>query len=96
MSVIPSEIHNFYETLLQQHLQALELSTSRDPDYIADLCCLVLNQLPAHYIRHTVDLCYFTSPEQRAEMESKVQDAVVKSIAWLDQKEHQRQSIDQR
>jgi len=90
MSLIPDDVHNYYEDLLQQHIQALELNKTRDEDYLADLACLVLNQLPAHYIRHNVDMCYFTTPDQRDEMELRVQDAVSKSVSWLDQEEHQR------
>lgn len=96
MSAIFSDIQNIYETLLQHHIQALELTKTKDSDYLADLCCLVLNQLPAHYIRHTVDLYYFSTPEQRQEMEDKVQSAVQHCMAWLDQKEHQRQAIEDR
>lgn len=68
---------------------------TRDDDYMADLCCLVLNQLPAHYIRHTVDMVYFTTPAQRDEMELRVHDAVSKSVAWLDKKENQRKNREQ-
>lgn len=92
MALIPDDVHNYYEDLLQQHIQALELHQTRDEDYLADLCCLVLNQLPAHYIRHNVDMCYFTTPAQRDEMELRVQDAVSKSVNWLDKKEHQRKA----
>ncbi len=95
MSLIPDDVHNYYEDLLQQHILALELHLTRDEDYMADLCCLVLNQLPAHYIRHNVDMAYFTSPAQRDEMELRIQDAVSKSVAWLDKKEHQRSTRDE-
>ena len=95
MSLIPDDVHKYYEELLQQHIQALELHLTRDDDYMADLCCLVLNQLPAHYIRHTVDMVYFTTPAQRDEMELRVQDAVSKSVAWLDKKENQRKNREQ-
>jgi hypothetical protein len=95
MALIPDDVHNYYEDLLQQHIQALELHHTRDEEYLADLCCLVLNQLPAHYIRHNVDMCYFTSPAQRDEMELRVQDAVGKSVNWLDKKEHQRKTLEE-
>ncbi len=95
MSLIPDDVHNYYEELLQQHIQALELHNTRDEDYLADLSCLVLNQLPAHYIRHTVDMVYFTTDAQRDEMNLRVQDAVSKSVAWLDKKENQRKTREQ-
>ena len=42
------------------------------PYQLADLCCLTLNQLPSHYIRHNVDMIYFTPDAERTEMEQKV------------------------
>lgn len=78
------DIRNYYEELVQQHIRALELDATRDDDYIADLSCLVLNQLPAHYIRHGVDMAYFTSDIKRQEMEERVIHAMTSTIAWLD------------
>jgi hypothetical protein len=37
-------------------------------------------------------MIYFTTPAQRDEMELRVQDAVSKSVNWLDKKEHQRKT----
>ena len=78
------EIHNYYEDLVQQYVRALELERTRSTDYISDLYCLVLNQLPAHYIRFGVDMVYFTSDEKRQEMDEKVSFAVSNAISWLD------------
>lgn len=85
-----ADIHNYYEELVMQQIRALELDRTRDSEYLADLCCMVLNQLPAHYIRHNVDMVYFTTPEQRAEMEEKVFHAVNQSVSWLDSDHHDR------
>lgn len=41
------EVHNYYEDLVSNYIDALELSKNRSEDYIADLYCLALNQLPA-------------------------------------------------
>jgi Late competence development protein ComFB. len=84
------EIHNYYESLVEQYIRALELDRTRDSDYLADLYCLVLNQLPAHYIRHNVDMIYFTSDEKRQEMEEKVIYAVSSAISWLDNEANRR------
>ena len=95
MALIPDDVHNFYEDLLLQHIQALELHQTRDEDYLADLSCLVLNQLPAHYIRYGVDMIYFTSDEKRQEMEEKVIYAVSSAISWLDNDANRRSNRDQ-
>ena len=68
---------------------------TRDADFLADLYCLVLNQLPAHYIRYGVDMIYFTSDEKRQEMEEKVNFAVTSAISWLDNENHRRNTRDQ-
>lgn len=79
-----SEIHNYYEDLVENYIDALELKTTRDEDYLADLYCLALNQLPVHYIRHGVDMYFYMSDEKRQEMEEKVIYAVTAAISWLD------------
>ncbi len=79
-----SEIHNYYEDLVRKYIDALELVTTRSDDYIADLYCLALNQLPVHYIRHGVDMYFYMSDEKRQEMEEKVIYAVTSAISWLD------------
>ncbi|MND73190.1 Late competence development protein ComFB [compost metagenome] len=48
------------------------LNQTLTPYQLADLCCLTLNQLPSHYIRHNVDMIYFTPDAERTEMEQKV------------------------
>ena len=88
------DIHNYYEDLVQHYIHALELDRTRDSDYLADLYCLVLNQLPAHYIRYGVDMIYFTSDEKRQEMEEKVIYAVSSAISWLDNDANRRSNRD--
>lgn len=79
-----SEIHNYYEDLVRKYIDALELVSTRSDDYIADLYCLALNQLPVHYIRHSVDMYFYMSDEKRQDMEAKVIYAVTSAISWLD------------
>ncbi|MGL5286418.1 MAG: late competence development ComFB family protein [Aeromonas sp.] len=73
---LDSDIHNFYEYLVLQALREEALAQHLTPDQLADLCCLTLNQLPAHYIRHNVDMIYFLGPDKRQEMEEKVRKAL--------------------
>ena len=79
------EIHNFYEHLVLQEIHEMELDGIHDDDYLADLCCLALNQLPALYIRHDVDLYSNITDTRRIEMENKVSDAITKAVGWLKQ-----------
>lgn len=78
------EVHNYYETLVAKYIDALELTLTKDEDYLTDLFCLAMNQLPSFYIRHDVDMLYFTSNEKRQEMEDRVNFAVSSAISWLE------------
>ena len=85
-----SEIHNYYEDLVENYIAALELTATRSSDYLSDLYCLALNQLPVHYIRHGVDMYFYMSDEKRQEMEEKVIYAVTSAISWLDNEEKEK------
>ncbi len=91
-----AEVHNYYEKLVTDYMDALELAKTRDKDYLTDLFCLALNQLPALYIRYDVDMLYFTSDEKKQEMEDRVLEAVNSAIAWLDNSEHKRNQYDRK
>lgn len=95
MSWIPDEVHNYYEDLLKQHLHSLKLFDMHDEDYIADFCCLVLNQLPTQYIRHNVDMYHYTSPQRFEEMAFQMQTAINNAISWLKREENQRRTKEQ-
>ncbi len=77
------EIHNFYEHLVLQEIHEMELDITHDEEYLADLCCLTLNQLPPFYIRHEVDCCASITDVRRIEMENKVAEALTKATHWL-------------
>lgn len=76
------DIANYYEHLVLEHIA--ELNINRDDDYIADLCCIVLNQLPARYIRYHVDMAFYLPNHERLEMQMKVSTSVEKAIEFLD------------
>ncbi|MFP4063457.1 MAG: late competence development ComFB family protein [Halochromatium sp.] len=67
-------IHNYYEPLvidyLVEHL-APELDIT-DENLLADIACLALNNLPARYIRHDVDMLFFLTAEEREQMQAEV------------------------
>lgn len=89
-----SEIHNYYEDLVENYIVALELTATRSDDYLADLYCLALNQLPVHYIRHGVDMYFYMSDEKRQEMEEKVIYAVTSAISWLDNEQKEKRALE--
>lgn len=86
------DIHNFYEHLVLEHLEANMLSRQYDKEFLADLCCLTLSQLPARYIRHDIDMAFFLSQEERIKMSEKVDLAIEHSLNFLKEKEQQTAS----
>lgn len=83
---ISDDIHNYYEKLVDQHFATLKLEESYNAEFIADLVCVVLNQLPTRYIRHEVDMAFYLPASERCEMENNVKLAVAKALEFM--KEH--------
>jgi len=80
---ISDDIHNYYEKLVIQYFETAKFEEKYEQDFIADLFCIVLNQLPTRYIRHEVDMAFYLPPSERFEMESKVKIAVSKALEFM-------------
>lgn len=80
---ISDDIHNYYEKLVSQHFTDLKLEDKYSTEFIDDLVCVVLNQLPTRYIRHEVDMAFYLSASERFEMVNSVQLAVSKSLEFM-------------
>lgn len=80
---ISDDIHNYYENLVVEQFEQLSLDDKYDADFMADLTCIVLNQLPTRYIRHEVDMAFYLPASERFEMESKVKVAVQKGLEFM-------------
>ena len=80
-------IHNYYEMLVSTAVRdQLEGSDHHsDQDFIDDVTCMALNQLPARYVRHTVDLMFYMTPDERAQMTRAVDDAVKMAIRFVNE-----------
>ena len=78
-------IHNYYERLVIEHI--LELSTgelaAEDEDFLSDVACVALNQLPSRYVRHNVDMVFYMTPQERAQMEQEVINAIKMGIEYV-------------
>lgn len=88
---INDDIHNYYESLVVDHIQTQGLHEKYDDEFLADLICLVLNQLPPRYIRYEVDMAFFLSAAKRMEMDMQVQDAVEKGVKFLEKRKASEQ-----
>jgi len=84
------DIHNYYEKLMLDHLMELGLDEEHDSEYLADLCCIVLNQLPCKYIRYEVDMAFYLPQTERFEMVTRVKEAVAKARGFLDSPDNKK------
>lgn len=82
-------IHNYYETLVVRELIQTFVEDIRniDEDYLQDIACIALNMLPSRYVRHDVDMAFFLTTDERAEMDSSVKNAVLKAKKHVDNQE---------
>ncbi|WP_372870668.1 late competence development ComFB family protein [Shewanella sp.] len=84
------EIRNYYEVLLMEILSDEGLMDELPEDYLADLSCITLNQLPVRYIRHLVDTYFFEDYNELAQMKNEIQTALEKSRAFLKKRNIER------
>ncbi|KMT63771.1 late competence development ComFB family protein [Catenovulum maritimum] len=83
------DVHNYYEKLVVDKLATMDITEdTTEPDYLADLCCLVLNQLPPRYIRYEVDMAFYLPQAERLQMELNVDSAIRSSIKFLDARDN--------
>ncbi|GAB3378314.1 late competence development ComFB family protein [Spongiibacter taiwanensis] len=70
------EVENFMEILVAEEFEAAQISQRYDHDYVQDLYCLTLNALPAHYVRHSIDVRINMDLEDRSALTGKIQAAM--------------------
>jgi len=73
-------VHNYYEKLVYTRVILNIKKKKLDMDYLEDVACVALNHLPPRYIRFDVDMIFYLSPEERLEMEKKVDAAIELAI----------------
>jgi hypothetical protein len=80
-----TDIHNYYEQLVLEKLDNMGYDKlNKSADYLADLTCLVLNQLPPRYIRHEVDMAFYLPGSERQQMEMNVVGAIRSATEYLE------------
>lgn len=82
-------IHNYYETLVTEYiLNTLAKEDGVDQDFLEDVACLALNQLPARYVRHDVDMAFFLTARERERMQSHIIEAVLDASRQVRESRH--------
>ncbi|MBU2917579.1 late competence development ComFB family protein [Psychrosphaera sp. F3M07] len=81
------DIHNYYEKLVIDYITLHKLDKRFSNEFLSDLCCIVLNQLPSKYIRHEVDLAFYMPAAERFEMEMNVKESIVRALEFMESRE---------
>ena len=76
-------IHNYYETLVLDRILKVTENQADKSELIADIACVALNRLPPRYIRYDVDMAFYLSPNEYAEIENKVIAAVDEAVKFV-------------
>lgn len=85
-----SSITNSYEQLVLDQLFRISGEAFPEPpdqDRLADIMCLALNQLPARYVRHSVDFSAHLSSDESRAMREQVAKAVAVAIETVDRRQ---------
>ena len=74
-------IHNYYEQLVFNKLSTMDFSG--DEDFMEDIACIALNQLPARYVRHNVDMIFYMTADEHKKMYGDIEKAINTAIEYV-------------
>ncbi len=80
-------IHNYYEQLVLDRISELSSDTLADEseDFLCDVACVALNQLPSRYVRHNVDMVFYMPIQERERIQQEIYTTVAKAIDYVKQ-----------
>jgi hypothetical protein len=80
-------IHNYYEPLVIEHMMnTVAKEGEYNEDTLEDIACLALNQLPARYVRHDVDMAFFLTTREREKMQHDITEAVLTATKTVNER----------
>ena len=86
-------ITNYYEKQVFDRVMAkLGSRYQSDPDFLSDVACVALNSLPPRYIRHSVDMAFYMSSQERDHMESSLVKAISDATDFVRNRREQEKS----
>ncbi len=86
-----SNIHNYYEQLVFSEISRNQ-NISADDAFFEDIACVALNQLPARYVRHDIDMAFYLTSDERSKMHADVEKAVRDAIKFVSTHRDARQA----
>jgi DNA-binding protein YbaB len=89
--MILDNIHNHYEKLVFDEVLAQQAKSGKDLDegMLEDVVCVALNNLPARYVRHSVDIAFYLTLPEREQMDKLVRNAVKDAFKLVNKNPHE-------
>lgn len=78
-------ISNYYEQLVFDSItkNVVVPDDVEHDDFLQDVACITLNKLPARYIRHNVDMIFYTKSDERENMQKTVDTTVKEAFEYV-------------
>ena len=76
--MILDNIHNHYEKLVFDEVLEQQSASGKvfDEGVLEDVVCVALNNLPARYVRYSIDIAFYLTAQERELMAKLVHNAV--------------------
>ena len=90
MAIDFSSVHNHHERAV---FEKITRAASRHPffahnrELVIDAACIALNALKPHYVRHDVDVRYYTSDAKSLETDAAIDAAVESALKFVQSRE---------
>jgi len=80
-----TSIHNFYEHLVIDYIQASVIPDhpEQSTDFFLDVACYALSKLPSRYMRHEIDMAFYLESAERAKMMDEVKKKVDEAVEYI-------------
>jgi len=80
-----TSIHNFYEHLVIDYIQAAVIPdhSEQSADFFLDVACYALSKLPSRYMRHEIDMAFYLESSERAQMMDEVKKKVDEAVEYI-------------
>lgn len=82
--MVTENVHNYYETLLKGLINRDDRFQGKSQDFVEDVICVTLNQLPAFYVRFDVDATFYMSEGEILQIEEKLKAALDAAIIKIE------------
>ncbi len=86
--MVTENVHNYYESELKRLIAHDSRLKDKSRDFIEDVACLTLNQLPAFYVRFDVDTTFYMSEDEILSLQKRLKAALDQAVQKVEQNPH--------